>query len=763
MADSYVSSKHDFAIRDTTSTDLVGLVLVRDKNGAPVWQEADDEYLANQMFTNAPDYSYLPPSKELALRQSDWRGGFGQETFSDYEPERYFSSKNCDARFKGMVICGPKATGIALPASITTAATLTNAGFESGTAGWTNLTAYTTYVRSGTSCAGVGAGATAYQNAATWDTSWQGATFNAGGWAAHVGSKIGITDGAGTTLSNAKSVAGTTMEYLTVSRTLAASATMCRVQLVAASALASYYDDIYIGSPIVGVPSAFAEFNDKLYVGIGGQLMELHSGGTSLTHVWSFPASITDIEPFTDNNLYIACGTASNYWWADTAGVLTEADTVTINKFQFFKTVHTATPTMYGNDGINTIRSATAPASSGAVWSGTATTVGSSYYNITNLVSFSGALYIMKEDMPYYLDSAGAVQNDLAPELSTITDSSKGKNAMLWLNRLYMPAGASLLEYDVGVNTWRSPAEYCTNLGTFDGDVQALAADEQWLFAILGNSPKVEVVACREETIVGTTGWVVHPISEITMGGCEVAFVSSVVRKNLWIASASTADSLYHIPLYASYGDVTNDDNRNFQTGGTFETPWLHGNFPASSKGFIKLTLTMEDTAASTYVGVEYMKKADTAWVTLGDFKTEPTTTVYFANTAVSSVTSNFIKFQYTFNTASTALTPKLLDYDCRAILYPDQRKIITCQVRCADQLTLKDGTVEQSNYTTIKNAIDRIRSATYPVECRDIDGNTIYCRALPMSPVWTLTADEKGRQNKERVYNLALQIVDLA
>jgi len=253
-----------------------------------------------------------------------------------------------------------------------------------------------------------------------------------------------------------------------------------------------------------------------------------------------------------------------------------------------------------------------------------------------------------------------------------------------------------------------------------------------------------------------------HPITEITLAGCETAFISSVYKKRLWIASTSSSDSVYHIDLYASYGDVTSDANRQYDTSATktFETPWLHGNFQASSKGYIKLTLTTEDCDSNVYITGKYKKLGDSSWTSLGNFTTSPTTTKYFGTTAV---TSNMIRFQFTFVTNSATATPKLLDYDCRAILYPDQRKIITCQVRCADELTCKDGSIEKMNYTTIKNAIDRFRAATYPVECRDIDDNTIYCRALPMSPVGTLTADEKGRQNKERIYNLAMQIVSLS
>jgi len=102
------------------------------------------------------------------------------------------------------------------------------------------------------------------------------------------------------------------------------------------------------------------------------------------------------------------------------------------------------------------------------------------------------------------------------------------------------------------------------------------------------------------------------------------------------------------------------------------------------------------------------------------------------------------------------------LGYDVRAILYPDIRKIIAGTVRCANEITLKDGSRDKGMYATIKDAITNARNATWPVEIRDIDGNTKYAKFLPVRPRCTVIKDEKGRV-QERHYQLLLQEVTLS
>jgi len=772
MATYYDPKKHHVGFVDQ-SGNTIGMMLALDKNGTPIYQVEDAPYIPYPTRGQSPVDQELPP-----IIQDDWRSGFGLEVYDNDDSKRYYSSIGMDLRFRGMAILGPKVASIAVPSQTVDAAyNVANPGFEDEIGNeWTNVTRSSTRKNEG-SYSGYkqvgGYGIVYIDQSISWDDSFQSQEFTltAYCWASDAACEfqVGIYDGVGTTWSNAITP-NQAWEQATVTRTLDASASELKIRLKLDNSAYSTARDFYVdtvrlsGPSITGKPRARATFNGEEYIGMGGTLYKLNATGDGFTSVRTdFNGSlITDLEVFGDN-LYIALGHDTSYFYMDTGENFTESNTD--HGFKFFCTVHTSSPTLYGSDTDNTIRSTTDPTNGGTAWSAQ-TTVGSSYYSITKLVSHAGALWIMKEDMPYYLDSSGNVQNDAAPELSVITDSNKGKNSIFWLNKLYIHAGASLLEYDSGTNTWRSPATSCTNLGDFDGDVQALAADDEWLFAILDNSTKVEVLAGRLETVDGTTAWVWHPIQEITLAGCETAFVSSVYQKRLWIASTDSSDSLYYIPLYASYGDVTNDANRSYDTGGTayFITPWLHGNFRTDKKAWIKLICELGHAYdADIYFAVSYQKFGDTSWTSIGDFKGTATNRVAEAYIDTTNKPSSvMMRFKFVAHTDDATKTPILKSYDARAILYPPRRNIIQCIVRCADNITDKDGVQLDADAATIAATLEEAKDdATWPVTFYDINGNTKYIRFLSVSPFSKVVRDEHSR-NIERHYYLKLQEVTL-
>ena len=130
----YSKTKHDLGFLGTDGSTKIGLRLAKDKQGNLIYRTFDDEYLANQLFTGTPGYGNLPPEKELAIRQDDWRSGFGLEYYDAADPKRYFSSIGMDGRYKGMFVAGPIATGIAIPVTHTApTSSIQNGGFENWT------------------------------------------------------------------------------------------------------------------------------------------------------------------------------------------------------------------------------------------------------------------------------------------------------------------------------------------------------------------------------------------------------------------------------------------------------------------------------------------------------------------------------------------------------------------------------------------------------------------------------------------------------
>jgi len=755
----YDSKTHDIGILRQDGTTTVGLMLAQ-KNGVPQYQVWKDEYLAQQQFTGVPGYGALPPEKEIAIRQEDSRSGFGQLSYDSSDPKRYRKTKNCDARFKEMVIASNTANTATKPSTPTTP-TIVNADFELDS-DWTGTYGSRTDVtkHGGTYSWRLyqsGGQPTVYQDL-TWSNTYRGLKFTFTCWVygAQLKSRIGINDGVSTTWSSVNENMNE-WEQLSVEKTLSPHATQLRLQLnQTQDGITSYFDDaaISVTSITVGVSRAGIDFNGEHYCSFGTLLCKLNGSGTAFTLVSDLGETITDLEVFGDY-LAIALGsTAAKYYYMDTDETLTQSSEDD-GYAEFFCAVGT---TLWKAVLENELKSTTDITSS---WS-TATTVDSTTYNITDLITDGASLYIMKEDRSFYLDSDGAV-HVLVEDTKTMVASTSGANSTVWMGNVYMPYGsAGLVEYASGVTTWRSPSKLCNDDSDYDDRIFAVVGDEEWLFAAVDNGTKVELLAGRLETIDNSTVWVWHPINQITLTGVQRMYVSTVVNKRLWISSTASGDDIYYIKLFASYGNVTADDNRDFQSDGEYETPWLHGNFKGDNKAFTKLTLDMEDTSANVYVEAYYKKLGDTSWTDIGDFKTSPRTTMYLPDDSGNNhPVSTMMKLKFVIKTNSTSSTPKLKGYDLRGYLRPTRRNIIACTVRCADNLVPKIGGVDKTLASTIKATLEEAVNATWPVTIWDIDGEEKTVIILPVKPLSYPVKTESGR-NKEFHYNLLMQEVAL-
>jgi len=762
MADYFDASRHDISLTDPSTSDVLGFVLKR-KDGKPVYAEYDGKYLADQFFTDAATQSNLDPEKELLLGQSDWRSGFGLTIYDPDDVKRYESSYGCDLRFKNRTTLSYGATSISAPSS--TSLSVTNGTMEADSH-WTNGARSDVLKQGGTYSWKVGHGVTAYGDE-TWDNAYRKCYITVSGYIYQGGlnantANIGIDDGVGATWS-ANSATTTAWTAVTVGRMLDGSATQLRIEMKNTDDADDdcYFDTLTISvQPTTGVPIKGVDFNAVHYVPFGNILTKLNGTGDGWTQVATFPATITDLAPMTISGtdyLFIACGLSDEYWYMTTAEAFTESNAAAPN-YQFMEVVFTTAATMYGNDTNSTIRSTINPLNGGTAWSA-ATQVDNDYNDITSLFSESGALYIGKEDKPYYLDSSGNVQNDLAPECEALLSTTSGKIVMIWQGEIYYAVGAQgLLEIGTA-NTWVSPALYCTDLSDFNGKVSGLAADDMWLFAALNNSTKVEILAARDETIDGSTQWVWHPLKELTMTGCNAMWVSSIYQKRLWIASATSGQAIQYIPLPSGYGDVTSDTNRSFATGGYFTTPFLHGNFKETTKGLISITATLGHSYdADIYWTLSYKKLGDTDWTSLGNAvgtSTNRTHTLY----RTTSTTSPMFQFKFVGVTDTANTSPELLSYSAKMILYPTIRKLIFCTVRVGDNVTDKAGLTTSNKTVLQKTCLNNARNATWLVSFTDIDGTSAKAKLLPLPsdiPRRIPIRDEKGK-TIEWEYNLLL------
>ena len=456
----------------------------------------------------------------------------------------------------------------------------------------------------------------------------------------------------------------------------------------------------------------------------------------------------------------------SSYWYMNSGEVFTQS-TLNVKIYDSFaKLFQPVGTTMWKHLPPHRIYSATDPSNTGAAnWSG-ATYVDTPTFNITSLASDGSSLYIGKEDRAFYLTGAGAVAV-LIEETQNIASSTSGKNMFVWQGKVYYPCGGnSLVEYDAGTITWRSPSKFTTHLTEFTGQIQAIAGDEEYLIIVTDNgSNTVEILFGRNEVIGGTTQWVWHPYQELTLtgGDCEIAFVVSDFQKRLYIGSTNSANSFYYMPLPVNYGDVIDDDNRSFADGGYFETSKIDFNFGADPKTGIKITVELGHSWDTLVYFECWIKVENGSYVDVGNLIGTADTridTLYFA----ANTTGRNFQLKFVGKTDDPDLTPILHWYDLRAILYPTRRNLIACTVRAADNMKDKLGNTMGTTAANIRTYLEAARDATYPVDFEDIwsTAKKVRVLALKSQPFSTVHKQAKG-ENIEEHFHLLLQEVQVS
>ncbi|MCJ7828541.1 MAG: hypothetical protein MUP81_02240 [Dehalococcoidia bacterium] len=761
------NKSHDISFVDPSTSKEVGLMLAwkTDSRGNklyPLYNEYDDPTLANQIYSGEPSYANLPPEKEIQIGQNDWRAGMGQGIYDPSDDKRYWYSSYMDLRFKGRAMLGPKKYTATIPTGIVRAwyefnddlYIASNAelcrlnGIGTAFGGVATLPHNITDLEEFTD--GKGYIAIGGTNKYYYMTAELVVETCEAAWDEHT--ETDVTCSADTT----DYMNGTASAKFVIATGLAAGDIIATHNFTAKNLTAYTEISLWIKSSVaLSAGDLHLLLDDSAECATPLEALDIPAVSantwTSVHKTFVTPAALGAVVSI---GLSMEVEKGAFNLWVDDVRVGSYTESVQADGMaDFFQTVDT---TLWKAVLPNEIKTATAPETA---WT-SEDTVGSTAQDITGLLEESGQLYVMKEDMPYYFDTSKVVHR-LIPELKSLESSTGGANSIVWKAKLYMPYGtADLVEYDSGVTSWRSPSLYFTQLDWWAGRVNALASDEQFLFAIIGNTDDstTKLLAGREEEIDGVDRWVWHPLPAPGASGCQTAFVSSIYKKRLYIAKTTSGTGITYFPLPTKYGNIDGDTDYIFQDGeeSYFITPWLHANFKGDNKAFIKLTLTMEDTSTTEYFTAYYqLKGAETSFTEIGDFKTSPTTTKYIpVNYNSANPIGIMIQFKIRAYTGDDTTTPSLLGYDCRGIWYPEKRWLINCSVLCADNITRKDGQVDNQTASEIETAITDATAGTWPITFYDPDGSTIYVKVLSAQKVMTKCEKDKS---PEFQYNLVL------
>ena len=768
---------------EDASGDLIDLTLAQ-------YSEKVDSALAPQYYSAQPDYSNLPPEKELSIQQENYIGGMGLE-YEDGNFNRFHVSRSMDTRIKDKVQLGLLGTVVSY--LTVTALSVTNGDFETGdTTGWVQDAGTIAadnaqnHTDGGTYSLKMAINSQGSQDIAS-GTDYKGRRIRVSCWVyqdAANNSTFTVDDGVDTTNSSTSATTGSWVQIL-ATHTANAAATGLTIQLKngAGGAGAAYFDDVAITPPTAGAVKLI-DFNGGTYGYDGNIIMKKTGFAGSWTYVYNDIAvtQYTDMKVMTlggADYLFFARGNDYTMQYLNTSDTLSTSVATGTAKY-----IEVLGLSMYINDTNSTIVSSANPLSGGTAFV-TSKQVGFDATDISDLIDYNGTLYIMKEDYPYYLDSDGNIQ-PLTTQTGVYQGSSyvlepNGENAYVWggyLFMIYNSRTGGLLSYDGTTLAWVQPSLYGANLNNEGNPIYSMVGDDEWLYvAVKGQSATAqtdEILAVRRETVDGVTDWRWHNIATGS-GGVTAPPTSN----QLFIDSGTSTTKLYDNRGVSTADSVYFQLSGSYETGasvaaGFLETSWQHYNLKGDNKAWIKIQVRLGYTYdADVYFECHYKKLGDSSWTDAGDLKgtaTNRTAELYLPQDASSNEPiSTYMKFKFVAKSDTSAKTPIMLGWDVRAIWYPPERRLISMQVLVEDNITMSDGRVSPVKASALKTTLDAINSSSWPREFRppywsDSD-DTVYVKKLPVegAEMELIEIPEGNSANLRYAYNLLLEEVKLS
>ncbi len=486
------------------------------------------------------------------------------------------------------------------------------------------------------------------------------------------------------------------------------------------------WNSAYQGASVTFTCYVWAGNADKAYIqindGVGTTNSSYHTGTSAwqqLTVTRTLNAAATQLRIM----LYYAASSGTAYFDdAALTGVngIVYQSSLSDNDAVYFRACTPAgsAPRLYKAVLPNQIRYTANPLNGGTAWSGI-TYIGAADTNITCLKELGGTIFIGKEDGYYYLDSSG-IPHGIGSNMKAEQNTYNGWGSKTWDGKIYWLTGtANLWEYDDGDMLNLSPSLFTTNDTDFDGIVQAAVGDSTYFHIAVDNGTKTEILAGRWEIVNGYTDWRWHPIAEITLTGVQSMAITSVFKKRLYITSTDATENIYYLNLPTSYGNVAGDTNLTFQTGGYLETYWYAANLIDDVKAFVKTTLALLNCDGTNYWTVAYKKYGDSSWTDIDNFGdgSETDQTAYIPDdSGGNDPKTKWIKFKYTCTSDGAAPVPQMLGMDCRGIWYPTKRKIITAQIKCEDNITVKSGAKDTQTEKDIRDFLNTAYDTQWPL-----------------------------------------------
>ncbi|MFA5377145.1 MAG: hypothetical protein WC455_15445 [Dehalococcoidia bacterium] len=788
---SYGGVVSDLSIVDS-SVDIP-LMLTR-KRGQPVYSETMEKPLNILQNAGLSEDALNPDLNYPVGEQSSWVGGFGEYFFSPSRPRRYLSSYGMDMSVEGAAKLGPKWTAINWPTVATY--TLTDGGLETWTSA-TDLTSWTetlnasaggasTIARNdtdeyaGTYCAalstvgGSPAGSAMLSQSLVWNNDFRSKTVMLTAYyykpASAVGTvSISIYDGVGRTTTNCGATDAWTAA--TATRTLDATATEFTVELLLTGAgpgdnATIYFDAVtttgYVKS---ATQQHYAEFGGYQYMSCGDILFKTDSATapTSWTYVKNFIADITDLysgQVSGTSYLWICLG-GSNAMQYYNGSSFTACAGTSPNGSYVVSVGGAATDTYWKAETPNIVRSQVAPLAGN--WS-TATYIGGTDTNITDLLVRGSDLYVIKEDGIYKVNSSGTI-DFVAPDLKDFYKAGAGKNSCVKDGKLYVPMGNNaLVEYDPDADTWDniSPAAVVSKANAsqqnetlmyaaqddFDGKIFSVTGLGNYLYCLQDNGSTNNLFKGIYANMDGHTGWAWHPVAVTTMGDAT-SLAASNLSGSEWIwAGQGTGNPGYY-------------DTTHYASTGYFVTAWYTGGVRHIQKSIYNVVCGLQNISADHYYGTLYFQfYGDADWNATTKALNTTLTTGEISNYMPTNSYGRAVRFKILFQTDDADYSPKLNYLKANGKIRNTEIPVIQCTVLLKDNQLMNTGVRDGVSAARKKTAIDNAVASNWPYTLYDIAGTS---RTVDMISRTMVQRMRNYQGNPEFVLNLVMQKVTLA
>ena len=713
-------------------------------NGMKMWRTQYARSLAPQYFIGEANLASLPPEQELALSQIEWHGGFGQRDFTD--PRKYLKSNGGDCSVRGII----------LPAPLVVDAAVAGGGALDGTpVGMVEFKAgfY------------IAAGEKIYKwNTTTnvLDVVWAGVSKTITDIDVH-GDYIFVALG------------GTNKYYFTglVHKEEDGTNAVSSDDATDQTTLNTLLNEIKADYNAHRVSTTFHDAADSTNVVDAADASDLDTSKTLANQIkakFNSHRGQSGVHPNYDLRHEVTSADATNLATGITLAneekadynahlLLFEEATPDESKADYFgKNQDLLWKVIKPNEA----KSASNPSSDVNPW-GTSNNIGDASRDITEVVAYGGEIHFGKEDGLWKIDSDGDI-TDLLPDFKFVPQSTNFVNMVPWRGFMYLPVGDNTLyEFD-GVTPFSvGPSVYSPRDFMFAGRITALAADTEWLYILskpTGANTKAILLKTRIETIEGDTDYRVHPLEEVDFSEVKCAFISTLQGDNRRLWFGGTKDSspkVTYIVLPKFYSCPWEDSAYQVCQSGSIDTSFFSANFPNTIKALFSFNLFSENLSKGhRTIKIEYQFEGDDDWTVLGTYTESPTQTKLFR----SGVYGKKMQFRPTLETDDVSQIPRITGMLVTARLESSALKVYDFTVRCADQVTLRDGKAkDKKTMAQILKEIDYLKKRGYPFRTYDfLTGEAIDVDFVSPTPELAVIQDEPTGKAEAGIHFTALK-----